>query len=113
MNENSSAHYCKTCKALTKLNDKNRCFFCGYKKLREPLEGDIIYLVTKEFVFARMLEEMLIESNVPHLKQSVRGAGITKGNMGEEFRFFVPYGVYEKAKEIVKDYFSNVNKKAW
>ena len=95
--------YCSKCKALVAVNSKDKCSNCG-SKAKEPSDDDIMYLTIQEFVFAGMLEGILTENNIPHLKQPVFGAGITKGGMVEEFRFFVPLVFYKKAKALEKEY---------
>jgi hypothetical protein len=94
--------YCEDCMLV---NDEPVCPRCRAKKLRCPEENDIVYLLTREALYSGGIEEILKENGIPCLKRGVQGAGITErlGYSTETYEFFVPYGAYEKAKEIIKD----------
>lgn len=110
-NEKPNILYCEKCKSLT---DINKCAFCGNKKVREVKENDTIYLTTKKFTFARMLEDILNKNNIPCLKlrQNTVGSFLSPIPTNAcEYKFFVPFGAYEKAKTLLEEYFSD-NKEA-
>jgi hypothetical protein len=66
-----------------------------------------MYLATKRFVNAGMLEDMLTNENIPHIKKCMRGAGLgIYAHIGrQDFTFFVPFFAYKRAKEILDTYF--------
>ena len=99
-------NYCKKCRTLVVVNSKGKCFLCNCKT-EKPQDNSVIYLVTKEFVVAGMLEEMLKNNNIQYLKESIYGAGITKGAMFDQFSFYVKFDDYEKAKQLLDEYFNN------
>jgi hypothetical protein len=92
--------YCKRCKSLTEYQE---CPLCGAKKLREPEVNDVVFLATKNFVNAGMLEDMLKEHNIPCLKKPMFGAGLTArwGHMFETFHIYIPFGALERGLELL------------
>jgi len=96
--------YCQKCKAMI-IND-DRCRNCGYKKIREIRDNDPVYLATKNFIFAGMLEDILEKNKIPYMtKGGFRVAILGRTGMSGNTAFFVPYGAYQKSKELIKDYF--------
>lgn len=93
--------YCQKCKVLTDSSDK--CLFCETKKIREPKINDEIYLTTQKPIFSGMFEDLLKQNKIPYLKQGKLGAALAiKAGLFEEYKFFVPFGAYEKSKELLK-----------
>ena len=96
--------YCEKCKSLFELGS---CSFCGHKKTREVKENDAVYLTTKNYPFSGMLEAVLTENNIPYWIS--RNAGIEttvfRALCAGEHKFFVPFGEYEKAKELLEYFF--------
>lgn len=97
--------YCEKCKLLC---TDSECTNCGNKKLCEPKENDPVHLITKDAIWSGGIEELLKENGIPCLKQGIQGAGITAklGYLTETYRFFVPFGAYEKSKELLEDIYS-------
>ena len=97
--------YCEKCKSFT---DLNRCPNCGNKNVREAKENDVVYLTTMRGFFAGMLEDILAQNDIPCLKirQGPGGTFPTRGQSSlGEYRFFIPFGAYERAKEIFDEFF--------
>lgn len=97
--------YCEKCKSLI---NSNICRLCGTKKVREPKENDAVYLVTRNYLFSKMLEDVLAKNNIPYLisRQGLCGTAPAKAPSGtDEYKFFVPFGAYEKSKELLEDFF--------
>lgn len=95
--------YCSSCSVLC----EDQCPLCGSKKLREPLENDPVYLITKDSICAGMVEELLQDNEIPYEKRSVFGCGVTlhTGTGIETYNFFVPYGAYKKSCRLLKELF--------
>ena len=98
--------YCEKCKMLTQNEKCGRC----NKRAREPKENDAIFLVTKKGIYSGMLEEMLKRNNIPCIKQPI-GVSFAARYMPikDEHNFFVPFGAYEKAKELADAYFKEID----
>ena len=91
--------YCENCMKLT---DETKCPGCRRKKLREPQNDDPVYLLTKDAILSASIEDILHQNNIPCIKKAQLGAGLT-GYIGyslDTFRFYVPYGAMEAAKEL-------------
>jgi predicted nucleotidyltransferase len=56
-----------------------------------------------------MLEDVLKNNNIPYLKQGVRGVVLTRLSKSDDYKFFVPFGAYKKAKELLEECFSEKN----
>lgn len=96
------------CKKCSNFSPVGKCQFCGAKKLREAQESDPVYLTTKTFVYAGMLQEVLEQNNIPFMRKEKNGGILKFMGFGlgiEEFNFFVPLGAYEKAKELLAELF--------
>ena len=53
-----------------------------------------------------MLEDVFEQNRIPFTTQSARMAGLSlRSPASEEVRFYVPYGWYEQASELVKALF--------
>ena len=95
--------YCAKCKRLT---DDDRCPRCGRKKLREAEENDPVYLITKDAMISASIEDILHQNNIPCQMQGVFGVGIFTG-LGYTNHFYVPYGAYDKSKELLANFFTD------
>jgi len=97
--------YCSRCNKLNEPSTK-RCG-CGYKKLREPLGGDAVFLATVDFVHGRMLKEVLHQNNIPVLAKPVVAslAVFLARSHSASNHFFVPLAALEKAKELYEELF--------
>ena len=99
--------YCSKCSIIFKTH--NRCPLCNNKKIRVPLENDAVFLAyIKDFYDAGMLANMLKENEIPYIKKAntVDFRAISGGFSYGSYDFFVPYGAYEKSKELLI-YFNN------
>lgn len=96
--------YCKKCRLLC---TDSECQNCGNKKLSEPNANDSVFLISKEMIWSGGIEDILKENGIPCLKQGIQGAGISTklGYLSEVYQFFVPFGAYEKSKELLSDIF--------
>lgn len=92
--------YCENCMLLC---DGIYCPKCESKRLREAKENDPVYILTRDALWSGGIEETLKENGIPCIKRGIRGAGITErlGYTSETFEFFVPFGAFEKSKEIL------------
>lgn len=93
--------YCSNCCLLC----EDRCPLCGRKKLREPLENDPVYLISKNAMWAGAVEDLLQSSHIPYEKRGVLGCGITlRTGVGmETYNFFVPYGAYKRSLKLMEE----------
>lgn len=91
--------YCGNCMVLCRGAE---CPVCGSRKLRSPQENDPVFLIKLSFFQARLLEDALHEAKIPCEKRGQLGRGMTLrlGEGMEEYSFFVPFGAYEKSREI-------------
>ena len=98
--------YCEKCRSLF---DINVCPFCGNKKVRDPKENDAVYLTAKNSLFSGMLKDVLTKNHIPYMDLRRGSVGSFVSNVpsgfSEEYRFYVPYGAYEKAKELLEEFF--------
>ena len=95
--------YCAKCKRLT---DDDRCQRCGKKKLREAKEYDPVYLITKDAMISASIEDILRQNNIPCQTRGIMGVNVFTG-LGYTNRFFVPYGAYNKSKELLANFFTD------
>jgi hypothetical protein len=96
--------YCKKCKLLC---SGEECEGCGNNKLCDPKENDTVYLITKDVIWSGAIEDILTKNDIPYLKQGLLGAGVTSkvGYAMENYQFFVPFGAYNKSKELLANIF--------
>lgn len=95
--------YCERCRLLS---DDKICPACGHA-IRQVNEKDDCFLVEKDVMFGEMLADVLKQNGIPFYHSDALGAGMTAqvGIMLERYRFFVPYAVYEQARDIVEELF--------
>lgn len=96
--------YCERCQQIV---EETSCPNCGGTRLREPKEKDPCFLTEQDFIHTGILEDILGQNNIPYLRKNVLGAGmaIKVGPMLERGRFFVPYELLPKARELLEDLF--------
>ena len=96
--------YCKKCMLLT---DEVKCPLCNSKKLADVDVKDPVYLITKEMIWSDMICEILGDNAIPYLKHGNLGTALSVmfGVTVEYYRFYVPFGEYEKAVQCMKDIF--------
>ncbi len=89
--------YCEKCMRFA-----GDCY-CGARKYREIKENDPVFLTVKDALTSGQIEPILNENNIPYIKRGRLGAGLVTrlGPMLETYTFFVPYGAYEKAKDLI------------
>lgn len=97
--------YCKHCMIPS---EEPTCPNCGAEKLWVILPEDPCYLTEQQMLWAGVLEDVLNQRRIPHMKRPVYGAGLTKtlGGYHERYEFFVPYEYLPAAREIVAELFS-------
>ena len=98
--------YCEKC---MKIVEGQKCGGCKSQKLREPKTGDPVFLMEKDAVIAASVEDILSQNGIPCLKRGLLGAGITAhiGYNMETFRFYIPFGAYEEAKELLANFLTD------
>ena len=99
--------YCENCKRL--VDSCEKCWQCETKNIREPMENDEVYLTTKDSFFSNWLEDVLKQNNIPCLKKGTFGAAmLLRAGVSniETYDFFVPFGEYERAKELEEELFT-------
>ena len=92
---------CRKCKAPI---NNGVCSSCGRNKnFIEASCDDEVYLTTAEFLFSRVVDDILTEGNIPFAKKTSMGSGITVyiGELNEEYKYYVKASDYEKAKELL------------
>lgn len=101
--------YCEKCRRLSPGNAV-RCPVCRSKKLRELRDGDAVYLIEKEPIWAGALAELLDKNGIPYLKEGTLGEGMNTyiGYGLETYTFYVPYQAYDAAKQLCDDIFTEV-----
>lgn len=100
--------YCEDCMCLA---SDNECSVCGSKKLREAKDNDPVYLIAKDHTFAESIEDILTRNDIPYLKKPQVGAGlVSRTGYAEVYQFFVPFGTYGKAKELLCNFFGGKDK---
>ena len=96
--------YCEKCRRII---EADRCPVCKSRKIREPEAKDPCYLTEQDYISSGILEDMLKQNRIPHLKKDVMGAGmaIKVGPMLERSRFYVPFEHLSGAMAIMEDLF--------
>ena len=95
---------CDKCRVLC----SERCPICeSSKRLREVKADDAVRLCTLSSMQTMFVEPVLKDGGIPYKKQGLLGAGLSArwGMMLESNRFYVPYAVYERAKDLLESVF--------
>ncbi len=97
--------YCEKCERLTKQMNPI-CPHCK-EALHEPKDNDSVLLIELDFIHAELIASLLNDQGILFLKAGKRGAAFTLrgGTLLEEYRFLVPYDVYDKARNLVTEVF--------
>ena len=90
--------YCEKCRTLC----ESTCETHKTKYLRAPEGNDPVFLAQLSGFSSAMLEGVLLDEKVPFLKEGRMGAGMSVwvGSMMEQYSFYVPYMIYEQAKDL-------------
>lgn len=96
--------YCRKCMIMT---DEKKCPMCNMKKLTVLNDNEPVYLITKEMIWSDTISSVLEEHNIPYLKHGNLGTAlsITLGYGVEYYKFYVPYGEYQTALQLMKEIF--------
>ena len=94
--------YCEECQRLIAPQEIEGCPECA-GELREPVENDPVLLVSVPSLQATFVEPLLQDTGIPYSKVGDLGVGFTMrgGDTLEMYRFYVPYGAYDKARELI------------
>ena len=97
--------YCGNCERLLPA-DEASCTFCG-RKLRDAKQNDPVLLLEADAFHANLISPLLDDEKILYSKVGKLGAGFTMrgGSILETYRFFVPYGVHEKALSLLESAF--------
>ena len=78
---------------------------CAERRFREAAANDPVYLTTQDSTWSAAVEDVLTQHDIPCLKRAALGPAITAqiGHAMEKYRFFVPFGAFEKAKELLAE----------
>lgn len=103
-------YYCERCMIPS---GESACPSCGGQGLRAVLPGDPCFLTEQQSLWAGVLEDVLDQKRMPHMKQPVCGAGLTAklGSSWERYRFFVPYEYLPASQEVAEELFSETESK--
>ena len=100
--------YCERCRKLFEDNEANRagkCPVCRKARLRGPADNDPVFILSHNAFMSPGIEDILKRNGIPCIMQGEVGGGILYlGYAFEFFRFYVPYGAYEKSRELLADY---------
>jgi hypothetical protein len=96
--------YCETCRVVF---TGDVCPVCGSSKTREAWPCDLCFLTEKEYIWGRMLTDVLQQNEIPFLAENSMGAGMAlRVGLGiERIRFYVPYHRLQEARELVEQLF--------
>ncbi|MBR1586125.1 MAG: hypothetical protein IJ662_11335 [Clostridia bacterium] len=91
--------YCEPCGYLY---EQDRCPLCGSRKGRPPQGEDPCFVVEKGQMECDMLVDILKQNGIPSLVKGRSGAGLAMytGLLMENYRLYVPYALYQEAKEL-------------
>jgi hypothetical protein len=97
--------YCEGCNVVF---NGNECPNCGNKRVRNPVDHDLCFLVEKEAIWGEMLADTLKQKGIPFYHKNVLGTGfaLRAGSKFERYKFYVPYSHLSSAKSIVDDLFT-------
>lgn len=75
----------------------------GTGRKKEPGAGEPFLLAEADRMRADMIEPILKESGIPYERRGTLGAAVTlnAGTRLETYKFYVPYGAYEKCRELL------------
>ena len=90
------------------LSQTERCEKCGSSKLITPIGSEPVHLVNREPIWAGVVCDILKTKGIPFIKKSFLGDGLAfqVGYYLENYDIFVPYNLYEEAKELLSEIFA-------
>ena len=92
---------CSRCKAPI---IDGACQICSRSKfICEANDDDEVYLTTAEFIFSRIIEDILNENTIPYAKKTLMGSGVTVyiGEFNESYKYYVKASDYQRALELI------------
>ena len=98
--------YCEKCQRFFAPDILNGCPECE-EELRPIRENDPVLLVSADTLKADMIAPLLDDTGIPYAKEGELGVGFTMraGTLLETYRFYVPYGAYAKAHDLLAETF--------
>ena len=98
--------YCKRCNRLV---EGEICPKCKKSRhLRAPEAGDPVLLCTVRYALSAMIEPLLEEEKIPYSKAALGGSAFLGGStILENYAFYVPYGAYASALELLTGIFAD------
>lgn len=81
------------------------CPSCGRDRLRFAKSNDIVFLISENTMWSGTIEEILRKNNIPYLKERPSGFTLYLGAYSGDFEFFVPFHAFEKASELLDNFF--------
>lgn len=96
--------YCAKCQKIVATRS---CTSCGSRWIREVMADDVCFLTEKEQIWGEMLEDVFRQNDIPYIIRRSLGAGLSMsiGAMLECYRFYVPFGVLDRALALVDELF--------
>lgn len=97
-------YYCEKCYTV---NGYDYCQTCGKKSLRSAQNEDFCFLVEMCTMYGELFCGVLKEENIPHSTIPWgNGAWSHFGLKLENYRIFVPYKFFDRAKELLNEVFA-------
>ena len=95
-------NYCPRCQILT----REKCPVCG-RRTRPVEPTDPVLFLMADNLRADMAEPVLEANEIPYARMGNLGAGLTMYTSPafETFRFYVPYEILPKARELITETF--------
>ena len=97
--------YCERCMTLA---PDGRCPYKAKHLLRDVQDCDPVYLMSKNSVWAGLVENVFRDNSIEYLTKGQLGAGLiaTVGEVLEVYDFYVRYCDLDRARDIVEGLFS-------
>ena len=94
--------YCEACQQFVAPQAIAECPECG-EGLREIRPNDPVLFLSVPSLQATLVEPLLADSDIPYSKVGELGTGFTMraGDILEVYRFYVPYGAYPQAHDLI------------
>lgn len=101
-------NYCDKCHIIF---TEARCPNCNSKKIRTVLDEDYCYVIEKNLLWAKIIQEAFEKNNIPFIVSPVYGAALSLkiGPYLESYRFFVPYKYIDKASTLIAQMFKDTD----
>ena len=100
--------YCTVCKRM--LDEVQVCPHCLSTQVRQPKNGDEVFLIDKPMLWKDAIADLLKEEKIPFISRAKLGAGFTMSvGLGQEsYRFYVPYEHLLPAQALMEELFAPV-----